>query len=82
MTCAALVYPGMPTDTPCRGFMIGNYIGLLSAFVGAVAVPSRRVPSSFVAHPFAMSLVTVGVVAVAGFVIGAAFVGARRVRVG
>lgn len=65
-----------------RGFMIGNYIGLAAALVGAAAVPSRRLPSWFAAHPVAMSLVTVGLVAVAGFVIAAAFAAARRVRVG
>jgi uncharacterized membrane protein YozB (DUF420 family) len=27
-----------------RGFMTGSYFGLLGAFVGVLAVPSRRVP--------------------------------------
>lgn len=54
-----------------RGLMVGNYIGLLAAFVGVLAVHTRRVPSWFVAHPLGMSVVAVAIAAVAGFFLAA-----------
>ena len=54
-----------------RGLMVGNYVGLVAAFVGVLAVHTRRVPSWFVAHPLMMSLIAVAVVAVAGFFLAA-----------
>ena len=34
-----------------RTFMTGSYFGLVGAFIGAVAVPSRQVPQLSVHHP-------------------------------
>jgi uncharacterized membrane protein len=34
-----------------RGWAVGSYCGLVGAFVGAVAVPSRLVPRLVVEHP-------------------------------
>ena len=48
-----------------RGFMVGTYVGLVAAFVGVLAVHTRRVPSWFVAHPLTMSLIAVAIIAVA-----------------
>ena len=48
-----------------RGFMVGTYVGLVAAFVGVLAVHTRRVPSWFVAHPVLMSLITVAIIATA-----------------
>lgn len=63
-----------------RGFMVGTYIGLIAAFVGVLAVRTRRVPSWFVAHPLLMSFIAVGIVAIAGFFLAAVVFGyeARR----
>lgn len=44
--------------------MIGTYIGLLGAFVGVVAVPTRLVPQAFQHNWLEMTLLTAGVVAV------------------
>jgi uncharacterized membrane protein len=54
-----------------RGFMIGNYVGLVAAFVGVVAVHTRRVPAWFAAEPLLMSVVAVAICAVAGFFLAA-----------
>jgi uncharacterized membrane protein len=61
-----------------RGLMVGNYIGLLAALVGVLAVHTRRVPSWFVAHPVGMSLVAVAIAAVAGFFLAAVVTYALR----
>ncbi len=61
-----------------RGFMVGTYIGLVCAFVGVLAVRTRRVPSWFVAHPLIMSLIAVGIVAIAGFFLAAVVFGYDR----
>jgi len=50
-------------------FMVGTYLGLLGAGVGALIVPTRRVPSWYAVHPVGMSAITVGLVALAGLVI-------------
>jgi len=57
-----------------RGFMIGTYFGLIGASIGVVAVHTRRVPSWFAAYPLMMSLITVAIVAVAGFFVGAVMI--------
>ncbi|HEY4991276.1 MAG TPA: DUF2306 domain-containing protein [Nakamurella sp.] len=61
-----------------RGFMVGTYFGLVGAFIGVVAVHTRRVPSWFAAYPLMMSLIAVGIVAVAGFFLGGVVARYRR----
>lgn len=39
-----------------RAFMIGSYLGLLGAFVGVLAVPSRRIPQLAVHEPWLLTL--------------------------
>lgn len=46
------------------GNMIGTYLGLWGAFLGAVAVPNRLVPQAFQDDWAAMALLTAGIVAV------------------
>ena len=53
-----------------RGFMVGTYFGLVAAFIGVIAVRTRLVPTWFVDYPLMMSLITVGIIAVAGFYVG------------
>lgn len=53
-----------------RRFMIGTYLGLVGAFIGVVAVHTRRVPSWFAAYPLMMSIIAVAIVAAAGFFVG------------
>lgn len=55
-----------------RRFMVGTYLGLLGAGIGAVAVPTRRVPSWYAAHPAEMAAITLGLFILAGLVIAAA----------
>ncbi len=43
--------------------MISGYLGLVGAFIGAWAVPDRRVPSWFAVHPELMSLIAASIVA-------------------
>jgi uncharacterized membrane protein len=52
-----------------KAYMLGSYFGLLGAFVGVIVVPSRRVPSWFLAHPTQMTLIAVSIIAVSGFVV-------------
>lgn len=56
-----------------RGFMVGNYLGLVGAFIGVVAVRSRMVPSWFVAYPVMMSLIALALCVVCGFVVAGVF---------
>ena len=65
-----------------RGFMIGTYGGLVGAFVGVVAVHTRRVPSWLAAYPLMMSIIAVAIVAVAGFFIGGVMWRFRTERTG
>lgn len=60
-----------------RGFMVGTYLGLIGAFVGVLAVRTRRVPAWFIAEPLMMSLVALAIIAVGGFVIAAIMFGTR-----
>jgi uncharacterized membrane protein len=39
-----------------RAFMMGTYFGLLGAFIGVLAVPSRRIPETTVQHPILMGV--------------------------
>jgi uncharacterized membrane protein len=48
-----------------RQFMTGSYLGLIGAFVGAVAVPSRDIPQLLVHRPLVLAVAVVAV-AVAG----------------
>ena len=54
-----------------RGLMVGTHLGLIGAFIGVVAVHTRRVPSWFMAHPLEMTIVALIIIAVAGFIIAA-----------
>ena len=46
-----------------RAAMRGSWIGLLAAFIGAVAVPSRRIPTFTVAQPAGAALAAAVIVA-------------------
>lgn len=39
-----------------KSFMTGSYLGILGAFVGVIAVPSRRIPSMAVESPMGLAL--------------------------
>lgn len=52
-----------------RAYMVGTYLGLIGAFVGVLAVRTRRVPAWFIAEPLLMSVIAVAIIAVGGFVI-------------
>ena len=52
-----------------RQFLTGSYLGLLGAFVGAVAVPQRWLPQLAVDHPFLLLAGLVGCALVATAVI-------------
>ncbi len=47
-----------------RQFVLGSYLGLLGAFIGAVAVPQRDIPQLLVHRPLVLAA-AVGAVAVA-----------------
>lgn len=63
-----------------RGFMVGTYLGLLGAFIGVLAVHTRRVPAWFAAEPLLMSLIATAIIAVGGFVIAGVLFGTRPRR--
>jgi len=46
-----------------RGAMRGSWFGVVGAFIGAVAVPSRRIPTFAVADPVGATLAAVTIVA-------------------
>jgi len=46
-----------------RGAMRGSWFGLIGAFIGAVAVPDRRIPTFAVADPAGVTLAAVTIVA-------------------
>jgi uncharacterized membrane protein len=46
------------------GNMIGTYLGLIGAFIGVVAVPSRLVPQAFQSNWLGMTALTAAVIAV------------------
>jgi uncharacterized membrane protein len=52
-----------------RRFITGSYLGLVGAFVGAVAVPVRHVPQWALHRPLALALGAAGCVLVAGLVV-------------
>jgi uncharacterized membrane protein len=52
-----------------RGNMIGSYLGVLGAFVGAVVVPSRRIPRLAVHHPVVLSLAALACLALAAAIV-------------
>jgi hypothetical protein len=39
-----------------KSFMTGSYFGILGAFVGVIAVPTRRIPSMAVENPLGLIL--------------------------
>jgi uncharacterized membrane protein len=43
-----------------RGFMTGSYLGLIGAFIGAVVVPSRKIPQWFLHEPVGLALGAAG----------------------
>jgi hypothetical protein len=48
-----------------RGFVVGSYIGLVGAFIGAVVVPVRYIPQQVVHRPAEVALALFGCVVVA-----------------
>lgn len=56
-----------------RAAMRGSWFGLLGAFAGAVAVPSRRVPTFTVAHPIEAVAAAAAIIAASAALIGAAY---------
>ena len=46
-----------------RAAMIGTYLGLVGAFVGVVAVPSRRIPTFATGHPLEFAIWTAAILA-------------------
>lgn len=61
-----------------RGNMLGSYIGLLGAFVGAVAVPDRLVPTFVVTQPAGAASALVALTLVWVVAVGGAHAWARR----
>lgn len=61
-----------------RGNMLGSYIGLLGAFVGAVAVPDRLVPTFVVTRPVGAGSALLASLAVWTLIVGGAHLWARR----
>ncbi len=55
-----------------RRHMLGSYFGLVGAFIGAVAVPSRRIPVLAVSDPVALAIAAAACVLVALAVIATA----------
>lgn len=45
-----------------RAFMIGSYLGLVGAFVGVLAVPTRRIPHLAAQEPWLLALFVIVVV--------------------
>ena len=60
-----------------RQFMTGSYLGLLGAFVAAVAVPTRDVPQLLVNRPVVFAAAVVGVAVTAATVIALCRSGGR-----
>jgi uncharacterized membrane protein len=57
VTLSIGLWAGMTGRIPAhRNFMTGSYFGLLGAFAGAVAVPSRQVPQWTVHQPAGLAL--------------------------
>jgi uncharacterized membrane protein len=67
--CAGIYHAKRGNIDAHKAYMLGSYFGLLGAFVGVIVVPSRRVPSWFLAHPTQMTLIAVSIIAVSGFVV-------------
>lgn len=55
-----------------RAAMRGSWLGLVGAFIGAVAVPSRRIPTFVVTDPGGVAVALLAVMATAATVIGLA----------
>ncbi len=52
-----------------RAWMNGSYVGLLGAFIGAVAVPNRDLPQLVVHRPVVFTLAAIGILIAAATVI-------------
>ncbi|MDR2322252.1 MAG: DUF2306 domain-containing protein [Microbacterium sp.] len=64
-----------------RAFMIGSYLGLVGAFVGVLAVPTRRIPQLAAQQPWLLVLLVIVVVAsTAMTVLGVAWSRTPRVK--
>ncbi len=63
-----------------RGNMLGSYLGLVGAFVGAVAVPGRLVPTFVVTEPLGALAALASLALVWTAVVGGAHRWARRDR--
>ena len=62
-----------------RQFMTGSYLGLLGAFAGAVAVPSRDIPQLLVHRPVVFAAAVVAVTVASATVVALCRVGPRPV---
>ncbi len=60
--------------------MTGSHLGLIGASVGAVAVPTRRIPTLALNDPAGLAAAVGLVVVLTALVIGAATVADRAVR--
>jgi uncharacterized membrane protein len=60
-----------------RQFMTGSYLGLLGAFAGAVAVPSRDIPQLLVHRPVVFALAVAAVAVASATVVALCRVGPR-----
>jgi uncharacterized membrane protein len=61
-----------------RAAMRGSWIGLVAAFIGAVSVPDRRIPTFAVTSPIGALAAAVAVIAATAFAIAAAHLVDRR----
>lgn len=66
--------------TPHRASMRGSWIGLSGAFIGAVAVPNRAIPTFTVSHPLGALAALAAVVALTAGLIGIAHLAERPHR--
>ena len=60
-----------------RQFMTGSYLGLLGAFAGAVAVPSRDIPPLLVHRPVVFTVAVLAVLVASATVVALCRVGPR-----
>lgn len=52
-----------------KSFMTGSYFGIIGAFVGVIAVPSRRIPSMAVENPLGLAIWVAILALTAGFTV-------------
>lgn len=57
VTVSAGLWAAITRKIPAhKSFMTGSYFGIIGAFVGVIAVPSRRIPSMAVENPLGLAL--------------------------